>query len=125
LLDGLRNRYRIPAANFLGHGDVAPGRKVDPSRLFPWQRLAGQGFGLWCDAPPPSAPTGFDAMFGLQALGYDITAPAAARGAFRRHFLAADADAELGPGEQALLHCLLQRKTQRDPRPAMGPATPE
>ncbi len=49
LLADIKERYAIPAANFLGHGDVAPGRKVDPSRLFPWQRLAARGFGLWCD----------------------------------------------------------------------------
>ncbi|MDP2823669.1 MAG: N-acetylmuramoyl-L-alanine amidase [Sulfuritalea sp.] len=110
LLDELRTRYRIPAANYLAHGDVAPARKVDPSRLFPWQRLAQQGFGLWCEAPPPAAPVGFDALLGLRALGYDIAAPAAARQAFRRHFAASDANDELTPKEQALLHCLLQKK---------------
>ena len=68
------------------------------------------GFGLWCETPPPAAPSGFDAMLGLQAFGYDIVAPSAARRAFRRHFTGTEADAELAPGEQALLHCLLQRK---------------
>ena len=114
LLEELRTRYRIPSANFLAHGDIAPARKVDPSRLFPWQRLAMAGFGLWCETPPPAAPFGFDAMLGLQALGYDIAAPAAARQAFRRHFTASDVDAELAPGEQALLHCLLQKKASRE-----------
>ena len=117
LLDELRTRYPIPAANFLAHGDVASGRKVDPSRLFPWRRLAAHGFGLWCEAPPPAAlvaPAGFDAMLGLQALGYDIAAPAAARAAFRRHFAASDGDAELAPAEQALLHCLLRKKVARE-----------
>ena len=113
LLDELRTRYRIPAANFLGHGDIAPARKVDPSRLFPWQRLATRGFGLWCETPPPAAPAGFDALLGLQALGYDVAVPATARQAFRRHFAASDADAELAPAEQALLYCLLQKKVAR------------
>jgi len=116
LLDDLQSRHRIPAANILAHGDVAPGRKVDPGRLFPWQRLAAQGFGLWCEAPPPAAPAGFDALLGLQALGYDIVAPGAARAAFRRHFRGSDGDADLAPDEQALLHCLLQKKLQREPR---------
>jgi N-acetylmuramoyl-L-alanine amidase len=120
LLDDLRTRYRIPAANILGHGDIAPTRKVDPSRLFPWQRLAAHGFGLWCETPPATAPAGFDAMLGLQALGYDTTAPAAARQAFRRHFAGSDADAELLPGEQALLHCLLQKGLQRESRAGYG-----
>lgn len=113
LLEELRTRYRIPAANFLAHGDIAPARKVDPSRLFPWRRLASHGFGLWCEAPPPT-PDGFDAMLGLRALGYDVAAPGAARQAFRRHFSGSDFDAELAPGEQALLHCLLRKKAARE-----------
>ncbi len=114
LLGKLQARYRIPTANFLAHGDIAPARKVDPSRLFPWQRLAEHGFGLWCETPPPAAPVGFDAQLGLQALGYDVSVPAPARQAFRRHFTDTEADAELAPGEQALLHCLLQKKVSRE-----------
>ena len=113
LLDELRTRYRIPQANYLAHGDVAPARKVDPGRLFPWQRLAQQGFGLWCEKPEAAAPAGFDAMLGLQALGYDIKLSGAARSAFRRHFRGSEGDAELAPDEQALLHCLLQKKLLR------------
>ena len=116
LLDELRTRYRIPSANVLAHGDIAPTRKVDPGRLFPWQRLARHGFGLWCETPPPAAPSGFDAMLGLQALGYDIVAPTAARQAFRRHFTGTESGADLEPGEQALLHCLLQKKLLREAR---------
>ena len=115
LLDELRARHRIPAANYLAHGDVAPTRKVDPGRLFPWRRLAQQGFGLWCETPPAAAPAGFDALLGLQALGYDTRAPGAARAAFRRHFRGSEGDGELAPDEQALLHCLLQKKLLRDP----------
>jgi N-acetylmuramoyl-L-alanine amidase len=115
LLEELRTRYRIPPANILAHGDIAPARKVDPSRLFPWQRLASHGFGLWCNEPPVAAPAGFDAMLGLQALGYDIAAPTAARQAFRRHFRGSDAAVELQPDDQAWVHCLLQNKLlQRD-----------
>lgn len=120
LLDELRRRHAIPAANYLAHGDVAPTRKVDPSRRFPWRRLAAQGFGLWCETPPTAAPAGFDALLGLQALGYDVAVPAAARAAFRRHFLAQDAEAELAPDEQALLYCLLQQKAQREMPAANG-----
>ncbi len=49
LLEEVRERHRIPAENILGHGDIAPMRKVDPSQRFPWARLAERGFGLWCD----------------------------------------------------------------------------
>jgi len=113
LLADLKARLRIPQANFLGHGDVAPGRKVDPSWHFPWRRLAGQGFGLWCDDPAP-APAAFDAMLGLRALGYrvgDEETAAHARRAFLRHWgIAADDDAAaaLGDADRAMLHCLLQ-----------------
>src|SRR3982750_4542333 len=40
LLDTLKRNYSIPAANFIGHADIAPGRKVDPSAFFPWQTLS-------------------------------------------------------------------------------------
>jgi N-acetylmuramoyl-L-alanine amidase len=43
----LKKTYEIPTANFIGHADIAPTRKVDPSPAFPWKRLAEQGFGLW------------------------------------------------------------------------------
>jgi len=111
LLSGLRERYRIPAANVIGHGDVAPGRKVDPSRYFPWKRLAEQGFGLWCDAPASAAPSGFDSTLGLQAFGYDVSNPAAAAAAFRRHFRGEErGDAMLDETERAVLACLLELK---------------
>jgi N-acetylmuramoyl-L-alanine amidase len=111
LLADLKTRYRIPDANFLGHGDVAPGRKVDPSRHFPWKRLAERGFGLWCEAPPPPPP-GFDARLALRALGYSLADADAAVRAFRRHWGAGDeAMAVLGDGDKAMLHCLVRLKS--------------
>ena len=35
LLDTIKIRYKIPQENFIGHGDIAPGRKVDPNWRFP------------------------------------------------------------------------------------------
>ncbi len=47
LLGYLKARFDIPTQRFLGHSDVAPGRKQDPGELFPWARLADHRFGLW------------------------------------------------------------------------------
>ncbi len=111
LLSELRERYRIPAANYLGHGDIAPGRKADPSRYFPWQRLAEKGFGLWCEAPATPAPPGLDSIFALQAFGYDVSDSAAAAAAFRRHFRGEErGSAPLDEAERAMLACLVELK---------------
>ena len=114
LLRGLKTRYRIPSGNFLGHGDVAPGRKVDPSRYFPWQRLATEGFGLWCHqqatAPLPDLS---DSLLALQATGYDVSDPAAALAAFRRHFLGVDTRSEASETERQLMQCLALEKRRK------------
>ena len=114
LLGQLVDRYRIPAANVVGHGDIAPGRKVDPSRFFPWQRLAAKGYGLWCTQPDPVVPPRFDPTLGLMAIGYDIARPEVARQAYRRHFLALDSDADWNDDEVRLLACLVRTRAQRD-----------
>lgn len=49
LLEILKEEYGIPAKNFIGHSDIAPTRKVDPSVNFPWEKLAEEGYGLWYD----------------------------------------------------------------------------
>lgn len=49
LLTILKEKYKIPTANFIGHSDLAPSRKVDPNITFPWERLAEEGFGFWYD----------------------------------------------------------------------------
>ena len=115
LLAEIRSRYPIPPANFVGHADVAPTRKDDPSALFPWAKLAANGFGLWCTpsaAAALSAPAGADLALLLAAIGYDPATPEASRRAFRRHFMATDAAAPEVPGDDeiALAYCLLQDK---------------
>ncbi|AMM51460.1 N-acetylmuramoyl-L-alanine amidase [Rufibacter sp. DG15C] len=45
----LKKTHKIPTENFIGHSDIAPTRKNDPSRIFPWKRLSEAGFGLWYD----------------------------------------------------------------------------
>ncbi len=107
LLADLKARYAIPAANFLGHGDVALGRKVDPSRFFPWRRLAGEGFGLWCDPPYPAVPAALDTPVLLQALGYSAWNPDAAVAAFKRRFVPDDVSPQVTEKDRSVLYCLV------------------
>ncbi|MBD2721510.1 N-acetylmuramoyl-L-alanine amidase [Hymenobacter armeniacus] len=65
VLTGLKRTYGIPTANFVGHADIAPTRKNDPSALFPWKRLADNGFGLWYDPGPLPSPFGADSAAAL------------------------------------------------------------
>ena len=65
VLADLKKAYGIPVPNFIGHADIAPTRKNDPSALFPWKRLADNGFGLWYDAGPLPNPFGADSAVAL------------------------------------------------------------
>ncbi|MGR3468680.1 MAG: N-acetylmuramoyl-L-alanine amidase [Shimia sp.] len=46
LLSALMARWRIAPRAVIGHSDMAPGRKHDPGRLFPWDRLSAAGLAL-------------------------------------------------------------------------------
>ncbi|GAA0538053.1 N-acetylmuramoyl-L-alanine amidase [Chitinophaga japonensis] len=112
LLDTLKHRYNIPAANFIGHGDIAPGRKVDPSAYFPWQRLAEKGFGLWYgDTSLVTLPENFNHLQALRIVGYNVKDSSAAIAAFKRHFVPADSTTGtlLSEGEQKILYSLMEQ----------------
>lgn len=111
LLDELCTRLGIPRRQVIGHADLAPTRKQDPSRFFPWQQLAEAGFGEWPDPAHGPAPDGFDAWLGLQALGYPMADPAAAVRAFHRRFRGSDSlPAELDAEDARILHSLLLQR---------------
>ena len=110
LLADLKSRYSIPRANFIGHADVAPGRKVDPSRHFPWRALAERGYGLWCDPPLAAAPPGLDFELGLRALGYNTENLEASISAFKLHFIQDDVSARITSRDRDTLSCLLQQR---------------
>jgi len=111
LLDRLKKAYNIPTANFIGHADIAPGRKVDPNRYFPWQKLAENGFGFWYDTTGIQVPVNFDAVQALRIIGYDIVKPEAAIQSFKIHFLQDDSTKMINDDDKKILFDL-QKKYQ-------------
>jgi N-acetylmuramoyl-L-alanine amidase len=109
LLDTLKRKYSIPTANFIGHADVAPGRKVDPNRFFPWQLLAQRGFGLWYDTTGITVPEHFNALQALRIIGYNIKDTAAAIQSFKIHFVPHDTTRVLTQEHKKILFDLARK----------------
>jgi N-acetylmuramoyl-L-alanine amidase len=109
LLANLKKTYAIPTANFIGHADIAPTRKVDPNVNFPWKMLADSGFGLWYgDTTGVEVPLDFNTTYALRIVGYDISDTAAATQAFRRHFLSIEKAGEFTEPERKVLYVLMK-----------------
>lgn len=110
LLDRLKTAYKIPDANFIGHGDIAPARKADPSKQFPWQELSTKGFGLWWDdTTNVQVPDNFDYLMGLRIIGYDISAPASAVASFKRHFMKDDSGGSMNAIVRKIIYTLYRK----------------
>ena len=123
VLASLKRLYNIPAANFIGHSDIAPVRKNDPSALFPWQRLATRGFGLWYDATvltdTIAAPfatdslgqplSGLTSREALRIVGYDTQDLNAAIMAFKRHFSPLDPSPILTEQDRRILYAIYRK----------------
>jgi N-acetylmuramoyl-L-alanine amidase len=103
LLDRLKKAYNIPVANFIGHADIAPGRKVDPNKYFPWQKLAENGFGFWYDTTGVQPSADFDALQALRIIGYDIKNPEAAIQSFKLHFVQNDSTKFINEDDKKIL----------------------
>jgi len=109
LMDTLKKRYTIPAANFIGHADIAPTRKNDPNIYFPWKQLAEKGFGLWySDTSGVIVPEQFNHLMALRMVGYDIKDSVAAVVAFKRHFVQ-DTVPVLGDADRKILYTLYKK----------------
>lgn len=106
LLGRLKKEYNIPTANFIGHADIAPGRKVDPNRYFPWQKLSENGFGFWYDTTGVQVPDNFNAMQALRIIGYDIKKPEAAIYSFKLHFVQDDSTRVINDEDKKILYDL-------------------
>jgi N-acetyl-anhydromuramyl-L-alanine amidase AmpD len=87
LLSKLKKDYNIPTQNIIGHSDIAPSRKKDPSALFPWKTLAENGFGVWKDDVLPIAPLDFNPEQALRIIGYNTKNLNAAITAFKLHYM--------------------------------------
>ncbi|UAY54577.1 N-acetylmuramoyl-L-alanine amidase [Arachidicoccus terrestris] len=108
VLQGLKERFDIPQANFIGHGDYAPLRKNDPNVHFPWAKLAEKGFGYWYgDTSGVEVPADFNEYLALRIIGYDVSNVSKAIVAFRRHFCGTESgDKVLSPKERKILYKL-------------------
>lgn len=109
ILDRLKKAYNIPAANFIGHADIAPGRKVDPNRNFPWQKLSEQGFGYWYDTTNVQVPPDFNAMQSLRVIGYDIKNDTNAVQSFKLHFVQNDSTKVITDADKKILIDLVKK----------------
>ena len=108
LVETLTKKYNIPAANVIGHSDIAPRRKIDPNK-FPWKKLADRGLGLWYDAVLQIPPPTFDAVAALRIIGYDVSNLPAAITAFKRHFVQTDITQVLKLGDNMILFNLYKK----------------
>lgn len=76
LVFSLMAKYNISPENILGHSDIAPTRKVDPGKMFPWKKL---GIG-------PQDINEENMLKKLAIIGYDVSNLKAAILAYNRHF---------------------------------------
>jgi N-acetylmuramoyl-L-alanine amidase len=109
VLKKLKKDNNIPTANFIGHADIAPKRKVDPNKYFPWQQLAANGFGYWYDTATVKLPENFDAMQALRIIGYDTKDSVAAIRAFKLHFVQNDATPMLTDADKKIIYDLFRK----------------
>jgi N-acetylmuramoyl-L-alanine amidase len=109
VLERLKMAYNIPVSNFIGHADIAPGRKVDPNRNFPWQKLSEQGFGYWYDTTNVEVPPDFNALQALRVIGYDIKVDTNAIQSFKLHFVQRDSTKVITDTDKKILTDLVKK----------------
>lgn len=124
LLGFLKETFDIPTGRFLGHSDVAPGRKQDPGELFPWQWLAQHGYGVWASdymnnatnnakksklEPDDASLKNMLAAIGYGGMSDGLIGRSASQStidalkAFQRHWHPKKVDGQLDPETEAIL----------------------
>lgn len=109
LLGRLKRAYNIPDANFIGHADAAPGRKIDPSRYFPWKLLAEKGYGVWYDTANVKVSPDFNSQQALRLIGYNVKDSIAAIQSFKIHFVPGDTANVITDQDKKILTDLIRR----------------
>lgn len=109
LLKSLKSAYRIADKHIVGHADIAPCRKVDPSRYFPWKQLADAGVGLWYDTTSITVPPDFNALHGLRMIGYNISKPECAVQSYKIHFVPQDTTNLIYESDRKIIYSLVQK----------------
>ncbi len=124
LVQDICNRHGIRPWMVLGHSDIAPDRKEDPGELFPWDRLAEAGIGLYVEPQPivsglfmQEGESGqpVEALQSMLALyGYEVDITGVFDGktrqvvtAFQRHFRPEKVDGVVDQSTIETLHRLL------------------
>jgi N-acetylmuramoyl-L-alanine amidase len=87
LCQKLKHKYHIKKENILGHSDIAPTRKPDPGKAFPWAYLARHGLGIWYNKKNAAQVklNSYEEL--LKQIGYDTSNLSAATFAFMRRFI--------------------------------------
>jgi N-acetylmuramoyl-L-alanine amidase len=110
LLGDLKKGYHIPAANFIGHADIAPRRKNDPNVNFPWKRLADSGYGLWWDdTTGVQVPEYFNGIQALRIIGYNTKDSFAVIQTFKRKYEQLEKDSMLNDADKKILYTLYRK----------------
>ncbi|XP_065213242.1 N-acetylmuramoyl-L-alanine amidase AmiD-like [Planococcus citri] len=127
LSNDIIKRYQISPDNILGHSDIAPLRKYDPGKLFPWERLAKLGIGAWPNQTivkkylagrSPSSPGNVTVVQRyLQIYGYDKIPQTGwldeetrrTIGAFQLHFRQEDIRGEADAETEAIAGALVEK----------------
>jgi len=123
--DILARNPDIQPFDVVGHGDIAPARRVDPGPLFPWKRLYDAGIGAWFDDDTmtswrrrfEAAPaTLMLVQRALRAWGYELdesgeydTATRFVVRAFQMHFRPSNYDGIVDAETAAIAFALLEK----------------